>query len=288
MARWASLIEQRRSERPVLLVDTGDFYPARASAHQELKDRYFFTAMNLLGYDAIGIGEYETRNDAEKIMASAQQFHLPFVSTNIMDRKSGKHITEPLRTRAFGERRTLFGRTGGWRVGIFCVARPELIYGFGDNPAASYDVVDPRIAALEAVNKLRRQGCSLVIGISHQGFEKSLELAREVPGIDLVINAHWSSGVTRAERVGRTLVVDPGQRETSFTEIEVVFKPTRPEITAFERCSSLLTKAEDPRFLKLQGDFAREMREVQFRSSPGGAPVDTTRGGGTASENAPR
>ena len=29
MARWASLIEQRRSERPVLLIDTGDFYRAR-------------------------------------------------------------------------------------------------------------------------------------------------------------------------------------------------------------------------------------------------------------------
>jgi len=204
------------------------------------------------------------------------------VSTNLLEKDSGKRIAAPFRIRTFGDRRTIFGSAGGWRVGVFSVVRPEFVYGFGDNPAKDYYVVDPRIAALEAVNQLRGKGCSLIVAISHQGWDKSLELAREVPGIDVVINAHWSSGITRAERVGGTIVVDPGQRETSFTEIEVTFKHTVPEITASERCSTLLKNPGDPRFLKLEADFAKEMRAAQLRMTRGStAPGDTTHGRAT-------
>ena len=295
MARWASLVEQRRGERPVLLIDTGDFYPARPMANQEIKDRYFFKAVTLLRYDAIGIGEYETRNGARRIMEAVERRRLPFVSTNIMEKDSGKRIAAPFRIRTFGERRTVFGRTGGWRVGVFSVVRPEFVYGFGDNPAKDYYVVDAKIAALEAVNRLRGRGCSLIVAISHQGWDKSVELAGDVPGIDIVINAHWSHGLTYGKRVGKTLVIDPGQRETSFTEIEVTFKPNFPEIIASARCGSLLKNPGDPRFLKLEADFAKEMRAAQMRTARGGtapgdttkrraAPVDTTRHGATAAD----
>ena len=263
MARWATLIEQRRSERPVILVDTGDFYPVREFSNQQIKDRYFFSAVNLLRYDAIAIGECETRNDAKRIMSMPDVKGLPFVSSNILGKRSGKPIADTYRICTFGERRSFFGKTGGWRVGIFSVAHPDLVYRFGDNPAGVYFVVDPKIAALEAVKALKAKGCSVIVGISHQGLDASRELALQVPGIDVVINAHYLSGLVFAERLGRTLLVDPGQKETAFTEIEVSWRKPLLEMNATNRCPELTKNPGDERFLKLEADYAKEFREAQ-------------------------
>lgn len=259
MARWASLVEQRRTERPTLLVDAGDFHWSHPIVYQDIRDRYFFGDMKYMRYDAIGIGEYETAARTENFLESLKRYRLPFLSTNILSAAARQPIAAQEIVKTFGGRRTMFGRTGGWRVGLFSVASPDLVYGFGDNPAARYYVVDPKIAAVEAVAKLRREGCSVIVAVSHQPWEKSVDLARGVPGIDVVIGSHSMHGTTYGELVGKTLVVDPGPVGASFAEIEITFTAGGPSLGATERCHEIIMTPGDPYLVAQERNFEKEI-----------------------------
>jgi 5'-nucleotidase/UDP-sugar diphosphatase len=259
MARWASLVEKRRNERAVLVIDTGDFSLPPDTRQRDLKERYFFEAMKLLGYDAVGIGESETRAGIEGRLAAAGRYDLPLVSSNIFDRILKKPVASESIVKDFGGSRTVLGRRNAVRVGILSVALPAFIYRDGADGAQRYNVVDPKLAALAAATNLRTQGCDLIIAVSHLGWQKSLDLAREVPGIDIVLNGHREHKRTYEERVGSTVVVDTGEKEWSFTEVVVTFDRDSLVVASADVCREALALREDPRLARLQREYAEEL-----------------------------
>jgi 2',3'-cyclic-nucleotide 2'-phosphodiesterase (5'-nucleotidase family) len=259
MARWASLVERRRRERPTLLIDTGDFSLPPGTGNRALKERLFLDGMRLLRYDAVGIGESEIRAGLDAVSTAADRHGIPLVCSNLIDRTVGRPALPTTIVKDVGGKRTLFGRTGTVRVGIFAVVLPTLVYGAAPGVAARYEVVDPRLAALEAVTNLRRDGCDLIVAVSHQGWPRSLDLAREVPGIDLVLNAHREHADPYMERIGSTYVVDGGETERSFTEVEVQFAGDTLSAAVTNVCPDALATPGDPRFLKLQARYTKEL-----------------------------
>ena len=220
-ARWASLIEERRRERPVVVIDAGDFSPLPDAAGPAPDDWRFIEGMRLLPYDAIGIGERETRFGLEDILTNRRSRGLPFVSSNIIDRSTGRPATRTVIVKELGGERSLFGRRGVLRAGIFAVALGEYVFASRQDVSSRYDVVDSKLAALEAVTNLRSAGCGLIVAISHQGWPQSLELARDVRGIDIVLNGHPSHEHALRQIVGRTVVFDAGMAEPALVEVLV-------------------------------------------------------------------
>jgi 5'-nucleotidase len=271
MARWASLVAQKRSERPVLFIDTGDFYAPQQTAFQETKDRYFFRAMKLLGYDAVGIGEYEMRIGLDTLAARAKGYDMPLVSSNILD-KSRRHPVAPLSLiREIGGARGLFSRRGGVRVGIFSVALPGYIYGLGPDASGRYYVVEPKLAALEATMNLRAKGCDLIVAVSHMNWERSLDLATNVPGMNIVLVSHSSHASAYAERVGSTYVIDSGPKETSFTEADVTFAGDSVAVIATDVCGAALASPGDERFIEIEKRYSEEMKRLSAGARPAAA-----------------
>ncbi len=261
MARWASLVDKRRSERGTLLIDTGGFSLPADTRNRDLKERYFFEAMKLLRYDAVGIGDAETRAE---LLAAAVRLRLPLVNSNLRDRASNEPVAAESIIRDVGGSRTILGRRNAVRVGIFAVVLPSFVYRGGRDGRPPYDVIDPKLASLAAASNLRAQGCDLVIAVSHLGWNNSLELARDVPGIDLVLNGRREHARTHLERVGPTAVVDAGEKEWSFTEVSVTFGGDSLDIAAANVCGEALALGEDRRLIELQEKYAGELR----RASP--------------------
>ena len=222
-APWASLIEERRHERPVVLIGAGDCSFSMGPPTRDPGDGELFEEIRRLRYDAVGIGECETRIGLDGILTQGHEHGIPFVSSNIIDRRTSKPAARTSIIKELGGTRTFIGRKGSLRVGIFSVALPDCIYASHQDAPSRYDVVDPKLAALEAVTNLRAAGCRLIIAISHQGWTQSLELARDVGGIDVVLNGHRSHDNAHEELVGRTIVVDPGTNGRSFTEVLMTF-----------------------------------------------------------------
>ncbi len=271
MARWASLIKKRRSTNPVLLVDTGDFCQSHKTKLQKVTDQYFFEAMKLMGYDAIGIGDKDVRLGRKKLLKTAKSNRLPLVSSNIIDKQSHKLMGAPYIIKDIGGKRTLLGRKDAIRVGILSVVLPIYIYNIDKLATRYYEVANPKIAALDAVSKLREKGCNLIIALSHQGWGNSLDLAEDVPGIDIVINGHRSHAETYQKWVNNTLVIDTGEKRTTFTEISVTFEGDSLSITALDAGKEALLTNGHPKFVKLERDYEEDLRQYRLKKNPGGS-----------------
>jgi 2',3'-cyclic-nucleotide 2'-phosphodiesterase (5'-nucleotidase family) len=258
MARWATLIEGRRKERPVLLVDAGDFCATKKQRDKEIKDRYFFDALYTLDYDALAIGEQEILFGRRNLLETAEQQELPLTSANIFDRKTKKRIADPYIIKNVGGKKFLFMTIGGVKVGIFSVADSSLVYAADRLVREYYEVTDPRSAALEAVGELRRKGCDLVIALSHQDPDESAKLTRAVPGIDIVISSHRVGMKTAWENISGTIMIQTGVPERSFTEIEVSWNDYRPKITVFERGDVMGILQDHPYFAELEKSYKEE------------------------------
>jgi 5'-nucleotidase/UDP-sugar diphosphatase len=266
MARWASLVELRRSERPVLMIDGGDFSLPPGTRQRDLKERFFFEAMKLLGYDAICIGDGEAREGIEERLAIAKRYGLPIVNSNILDRESQKPVAGESIVKDLGRSRAVLGRGRAVRVGVFSVVPQAFVSRGGAEDRAKYSVVDPKLSALAAAANLRRQGCDLVIAVSTLGWQKSLELARDVPGIDLVLNGRRAHKKPYGERVGATYVVDAGEKEPTFAEVSVTFGGDSIRAAVADACPAARALREDPRLARLQKKYAEEIERSVIRA----------------------
>ncbi len=270
MARWASLIDRRRSENPVLLIDAGNFLPAKEGRFDlDNEDIYTFNAMEMLDYNAVLICENELLYGNEKLLKTAERSGLPLFSTNIFDRESGKPAAARWIVMDVGGKRTLWGRKGSIRIGIFGVVLPSYVHRTSPPMQERYEIISPGIAALEAVSTLREKGCDLIIAVSHQGWKKSLEFAKEIPGVDLVINGHRRHFETYSQRSGDALVVDTGIKRTSFTEITVDFAGGEKSISAADMGKAARSLKGRADLLELEKRYQNEKRKKDIESRKG-------------------
>lgn len=260
MARWATLIEQRRDERPVLLVDTGNFCARKRLKNQDVQDRFFFEAMKLLRYDALAVGENEILFGKKRLLETSRRNGFELVAANIIEKKSQTLLAAPYVIKEIGGTNLLFTRIGALKVGIFSVVQPSLVYSADRLTRDYYEIEDPRMAALRTASELRKKGCTLVIALSHQMWDRSERLAGKVPGIDLVVSSHRIKAKTHSEMHGGTLLVGPGETKTSFTEILADRINGRWEITAVDRGSELLELADHPKFRGIKKQYQSTSR----------------------------
>jgi 2',3'-cyclic-nucleotide 2'-phosphodiesterase (5'-nucleotidase family) len=253
MAQWASLIDMRRRQNPAILVDAGDFCDPAWEAGAEAEAGYFFEAMGLIGYTAAGIGSGEILFGRERLYEMADRAGFELLSANIRGGRGEEMPGSKHTVIRAGGRRTLTGMKGGVRIGVFSVALRELI------PGVDFDILDPRIAALEAVSILKEKGCDLILALSYQGWEESLSLAESVDGIDIVINGLSGHDRLTEKRIGNTMVVDTGPGRSSLTELRVLWSGGNPAVTVVDPvpAAGRLSGRED--LVDLEERYRREL-----------------------------
>jgi len=227
-AMRATLVDQvRAAERHVLLVDTGDILigTIMSSVFRGVPD---VQAMNLLGYDAMGVGNHEFDFGIAHLKALAGQATFPFLATNIAIPEGGVL------------RAQLVKRVGPLSVGVIALngrdAYPDV---FEPAVARQITFTDPIAAAREAVRHLRGQ-VDLLIALTHQETREDLELLRGVPEIDVVIGGH-TEGFGGIATAGSALVAGP-QGEGPQTVPELY--PTGPIFVKAPRLGAALGRLD--------------------------------------------
>jgi 5'-nucleotidase / UDP-sugar diphosphatase len=216
IARRSTLAARIRAElagqgTPVWLMDAGDFffYSAFSNEYQGEAD---VLAMNRAGYDFATFGNHDfavTLPQLRRLIADAR---FDFLCANVTDAASGRPLARPWEVR----------QVGPARVGIFGLVTGSVARSIAADGRA-LRVADPADAARSTVAELRgRERVDLVVLISHCGEPADVRLAREVPGIDVIVGAHshtrlpdgelasWSDTL-RADELGGTVIVQAGQ-----------------------------------------------------------------------------
>ena len=200
------------SGEPVLVVDCGDIF--RGHILSEFSSGLAAAEiMNTIGYDYMVFGNDEHFRNVGEICAMKQRLDFPVLGA--MTRQlDGSRVFDPW---GITER-------GGFRIGVIGL-EPKMM---GTPPGVEADTVltDPYEEAAEAEKLLRAEGCDFVMVVCHLGVDDtyhfpSPELARRVPGIDLIADGHSHHPLPDGMIVGSTLITQPADRMASFVHITV-------------------------------------------------------------------
>jgi len=195
-AKRQGLIQRYRlTRRHVIVVDAGNLFPYYRHA---IKEKYLAKAASRAAWDAIAAGEQELDLGLERLGELRETYRLPIICANVRDAE-GERVVPP----------HVIREVAGMRIGIFAVIAEQ-----------TYDWPQPRwrkrLTVEPVLDAARREvaalaGCDLVVALSHQGIDASRRLAREVPGIGVVVAGRGRKILREPEKVAETLLVSPGE-----------------------------------------------------------------------------
>jgi 5'-nucleotidase len=240
-ARLATKIGERKAATetrgPVLVLDAGDFTMGTAFAAATRETGAELRLLAMLGCDATTLGNHDftfgPHGTAAAIGAAVDAGQVPVIlATNTDYSAPAQTLAGLQQLGAQGRiRNYLVIERGGIRFGIFGVLGLEAaIYAVS---AAPVTFTDPIMAARAAVATLRNtEKVDVVIALSHGGVRRNpdgtvtegadVQLAAEVPGIDVVVGGHSHTVLDSPIMVnGRKPVVQAGHNGRYLGELTV-------------------------------------------------------------------
>ena len=157
-----------------------------------LNAKLLVEVFNLMGCDAVGIGEDELRLGTKDFSKMKKTAEFPFISANVVTQR-GRKIYAP----------SVVKEAGGLRWGIFSLmsAKPSL------NPQKrDWKVLDPVSTGKQVVEELQSKA-DIIILLAAMPLQELRALLPQVPGITIAVAGNNPSGLRRPLQVGQTIVV---------------------------------------------------------------------------------
>ena len=167
-----------------------------------------FIGMNLIGYDAMTIGNHEFDNPLPVLLKQEKWAKFPFLSANILYKESGKTVFKPWIMKEYD----------GVKVAILGLTTEDT-----ESQTLKEHVKDVRFddavdSAKTWVPKLvREQKADVVIALTHMGHYPNakhghnapgdITLAREVDGVDIIVGGHSQTKLLRPDIKNSTYVL---------------------------------------------------------------------------------
>ena len=253
-----------------LLLDAGDVLSGQAFANAR-KGELVGRMLAMMHYDAIAAGNHDFDFGWERLLSLRDVHRLPFLAANVRENLDNRRILLSYMSRNFPN----------LKVGIFGLSTPSTLTTTDPRNIANLTFESPEETlktAGEMVRRLREvEEVNMVIALTHLGNEpysepSSLTLAREVPGIDLIVDGHCHSKLTEGLKVGGTTIASAGQYLENLGRIEVF----RSSDGGFEFKAKLLPASESEHIVPkpelssalevLREDMNSELEVVTARS----------------------
>ncbi len=185
-------------------MDAGDLFFKKFSAlppgseikRLEEKARLILTSLNLMGYQAIGIGDDDLSLGKKFLLELSEMSDVPFISSNLIDEDSGKLLF----------RRYIIKEVNGLKIGIFSLLAPEVFSGLSDPRKKGLIIRDPVETAQETLIELGPQ-TDLIVLLSHLAYPKDLELAQKISGIPIIVGGHSGVHLANAPVIKNTIML---------------------------------------------------------------------------------
>ncbi len=178
VTRQASVVEQIRAQAPnSLLLDAGDRFTGTLFHAQYLgQDQALI--MNLLGYDAMALGNHEFDNGDDTLAAFIDAVDFPVLSANI-DFSASPHLAGKVAPYAVLD-------VNGEQVGVIGLLTEDTTNK--SRPGAELVFSDDYSGITQQyVDELTAQGVNKIILLTHMGLGLDMRVANEVTGVDVIV-----------------------------------------------------------------------------------------------------
>ncbi|HEY6958411.1 MAG TPA: bifunctional UDP-sugar hydrolase/5'-nucleotidase [Candidatus Limnocylindria bacterium] len=213
LAGQVAALRQRAPSR-TLLLDGGDAWQGTFISNVN-KGQAVTKAMTLMKYDAMAVGNHDFDWGQDVLAQRAKEASFPFLATNVVQTATGKlpAYLQPYIVKDLGIA----------KVGIIGVTNPESntivkatsIAGLRFGPAKD---VKPYVDDL-------RPKVDILVVVAHVGSSDATKLARDVPGIDVIVASHDHAPLQTARLEGSTTIVDAGAYTQYVGHLEIVVDP---------------------------------------------------------------
>ncbi|MCR4391869.1 MAG: 5'-nucleotidase C-terminal domain-containing protein [Candidatus Acetothermia bacterium] len=180
MARQATLIQEIRAQVPeVILLHAGDAFLGTLyfTVHKGAADAW---VMDHMDFTAMALGNHEFDEGSATLAKFAEAVGFPLLSANFDFSQDPLLAGEILPY--------VLVDVAGNRVGIIGLTTEDTAWS--SNPGPNIAIGDAFAAARRAVDELTAQGVTVIIALTHLGWDRDLELATSVTGIDIVVGGH--------------------------------------------------------------------------------------------------
>ena len=169
-------------------------------------------AYNALGYDFISLGNHEFDFGADTVRGLVKAFKAPVLNCNIYDKKTGKRVdfVKPWAVKD----------VAGVKIGVFGLLTTRMAGLVLPKQVEGLEFRREIDEAKAAVAALKKEGATVIIALSHVGFESpdkapfegDQSIAASVPGIDVIVGGHTHTILRDAVRDATygTLIVQAG------------------------------------------------------------------------------
>ena len=197
-----------------LLVDAGDAFHGLPAATLG-KGADIAALMTEAGYDAMVVGNHEFNYGWERLAELRGIAGFPILASNVT--RNGSHFLDD----------TVILEVNGVKVGLFGITTESTAAGSAmPEYIAGLVFEDPVTTAREKTEALKKQGVHVVVALCHLGIEPyngtlSSELAREVPGIDVIIDSHSHSELPEGLMENGVLIAQAGQHGNNIGKVTI-------------------------------------------------------------------
>jgi hypothetical protein len=146
----------------------------------------------------------------------------------------------------------------GYRVGIVGLTTTGLEL-LAPKAAANFDTTDAVAAARRAVRDVRAAGALIVVVLSPLGEEISERIAREVEGVDLVLNAHRRSTRAAFFSTRGAVVAQFDFQGRGLSRARVIMENGRQRIKILEPVKLGVSVLDDPEIARIVAEAEREI-----------------------------
>jgi 5'-nucleotidase/UDP-sugar diphosphatase len=235
-ARLATAVDEIREDKmaegePVLLFDAGDFLGGTVFAWLAFSGYATeLTIIQKMGYDAVAIGNHEYDYGPDVLAQYLLKAGYPEThqKTLVLASNTEAPSDHPLAAQGLYRKTGMFDLENGLKVGVFSIIGKDAVQLIGD--AGDVQFLDQYETARQAVDELKEQGANVIVDISHSGVDEDRELAREVPGIDVIIGGHSHTALYKPVLEGATIIVQAGSLGMYLGQLELAYNPNTGKV----------------------------------------------------------
>lgn len=231
LARVSTFIKTLNPETTILL-DNGDLLQGQPPVYyynyvDTASEHLGSQVLNYMGYDAATIGNHDVETGHQVYDRLKKEFHFPLLGANVIDVKTGEPYLTPY---------TLLDK-GGKKIAILGLITPAIPAWLPKSLWEGLRFEDMETTAQKWMPIIQAEKPDLVIGLFHSGNDAeknvagfnenaSIEVAKNVPGFNLVITGHDHipvDMVVEDVKGNSVVVLNPGANAMNVAHARVRF-----------------------------------------------------------------
>lgn len=215
-ARLAQAVKEIRRETGgrTLLIDGGDTFQGSGPAAWS-EGWVVVEPQRALGIDLGTPGNWEVVYGPERMKELLGAMNYPSISANIVDEASGEPVFPA----------TVVREVDGIRIGFVGLSDPDV--PIRQAPAYSQGLRFLDASSIEPHVRALRQQADLVVLLAHVGLARTIAIAEQIEGIDIVLSGDTHERVYEPIRRGDTIIVEPGGFSSFLGRLDIELVPGR-------------------------------------------------------------